>query len=158
MNLKTNTHQQLNQVLTSKLTSINQFFLHARMTKDWGLNLLDSAFYKKSIKDMKHADALIERILLLGGLPNLQKLDHLNIGENTEEVLSCNETFLNKQHAVIQDAITVCEASQDYVSRDLLSGILEYEEEAIDWNETQLSLLKDLGIQNYLQAQIGDNK
>ncbi len=158
MNLKANTHQQLNQVLTSKLTSINQFFLHARMTKDWGLNELDSTFYKKSIKDMKHADALIERILLLGGLPNLQKLDHLNIGENTEEVLSCNESFLNKQHVVIQDAIAVCEASHDFVSRDLLSDILAYEEEAIDWNETQLSLIKDIGIQNYLQAQIGENE
>ena len=158
MNLNATTHKTLNQVLTSKLTSINQFFLHARITKDWGLNNLDSVFYKKSIKDMKHADALIERILLLSGLPNLQKLNHLNIGENTAEVLSCNETFLNKQHAVIKAAIAVCEQEQDYVSRDLLSSILEYEEEAIDWNETQLSLIKDLGVQNYLQAQIGDNE
>ena len=157
MNSKTTTQTPLNEALTSKLTSINQFFLHARMTKDWGLNNLDSVFYKKSIKDMKHADALIERILLLGGLPNLQKLDHLHIGENTEEVLACNETFLNKQHEVFKNAIAACEQAQDYVSRDLLSNILEYEEEAIDWNETQLSLLKDIGIQNYLQAQIGDN-
>lgn len=158
MNLKSNTHQHLNQVLTSKLTSINQFFLHARITKDWGLNTLDSTFYKKSIQDMKHADDLIERILLLGGLPNLQKLDRLHIGENTEEVLDCNETFLSKQHAVIQTAITDCEQAHDYVSRDLLSHILAYEEEAIDWNETQQSLIKDLGIQNYLQAQTGDSE
>jgi bacterioferritin len=158
MSLNSSTHQALNQVLTSKLTSINQFFLHARMTKDWGLDALDSVFYKKSIKDMKHADDLIERILMLGGLPNLQKLDRLHIGENTEEVLACNATFLNKQHDVIKAAIADCEQAQDYVSRDLLSDILAYEEEAIDWNETQQSLIKDMGIQNYLQSQMGDTE
>lgn len=158
MSLKSSTHQVLNLVLTSKLTSINQFFLHARMAKDWGLEVLDSIFYKKSIKDMKHADALIERILLLKGLPNLQKLERLHIGENTNEMLTCNATFLAKQHAVIKQAIATCEQANDYVSRDLLSGILAYEEEAIDWHETQQSLINDLGIQNYLQAQMGESE
>ena len=156
MNLKSDTYKQLNQVLTSKLTSINQFFLHARISKDWGLEVLDSIFYKKSIKDMKHADALIERILLLGGLPNLQKLDRLHIGESVEEVFNCNATFLNKQHTVIKSTIADCEQAQDYVSRDLLSEILAYEEEAIDWNETQQELVEKIGIENYLQAQMGE--
>lgn len=156
MNLKSDTHKHLNQVLTSKLTSINQFFLHARICKDWGLEVLDKVFYKKSIKDMKHADALIERILLLGGLPNLQKLERLHIGENTEEVFKANDTFSNKQHAVIKQAIGDCEAAQDYVSRDLLSDIMAYEEEAMDWNETQLELISNIGIENYIQAQIGE--
>lgn len=145
----------LNGVLTSKLTSINQFFLHARMAKDWGLNALDEVFYKKSIKDMKHADELMARILLLGSLPNLQQLGRLQIGENTAEVIACNHTFLTQQHEVIKQAINNCEQAQDYVSRDLLSQILSHEEGAIDWHETQESLIKDIGIQNYNQAQMG---
>lgn len=157
MSLNSNTHSTLNQVLTSKLTSINQFFLHARMAKDWGLDALDSKFYKKSIKDMKHADDLIERILLLGGLPNLQKLNRLHIGENTAEMIQCNETFLTGQHTVIVEAIATCESEQDYVSRDLLSSILEHEEASIDWHETQRSLIKEVGLQNYLQSQTGEN-
>ncbi len=158
MNIDSSIHTTLNLVLTSKLTSINQFFLHARMTKDWGFAELDEVFYKKSIKDMKHADDLIERILLLGGLPNLQKLGKLNIGEDTAEVIKCNSEFLANQHQVIKTAITTCEAAQDYVSRDLLSSHLAHEEELIDWHETQVSLIDDVGLQNYLQAQIGDNE
>lgn len=155
MTLQSDTHKILNQVLTSKLTSINQFFLHARMAKDWGLDALDGVFYKKSIKDMKHADDLMERIFMLGGLPNLQKLERLHIGENAAEMLNCNAAFLQGQHAVIKATITACEAEQDYVSRDLLSQILEYEEDIIDWHETQQSLIQDVGLQNYLQSQTG---
>lgn len=154
--MSTPTSQELNLVLTSKLTSINQFFLHARICKDWGMNELDEVFYKKSIKDMKHADDLIERILLLGGLPNLQALGKLHIGENTEEVLNCNLGFLKQQHQVIKQAIGHCEQNQDYVSRDLLVNLLEYEEEAIDWTETQQSLIKDIGLPNYIQSQMGE--
>ena len=158
MNTDSKTHNTLNLVLTSKLTSINQFFLHARMAKDWGFGELDEVFYKKSIKDMKHADDLIERILLLGGLPNLQKLGKLNIGENAEEVILSNTQFLTGQHGVIKAAIASCEDAQDYVSRDILSKHLAYEEDIIDWHETQTSLIKDVGLANYLQSQIGDNE
>ena len=146
----------LNKVLLSKLTSINQFFLHARMCRDWGLEELDEWFYKKSIKDMKHADSLMERIFLLGGLPNLQALGRLNIGENTEEVMSCNLDFLKDQCEVIRSVIKTCEDSQDYVSRDLLVDFLEYEEEALDWTETQQALNQNIGIQNYNQSQMGN--
>ena len=149
--------KRLNEVLLSKLTSINQYFLHARMCKDWGLGELDECFYKKSIKDMKHADSLMERILLLGGLPNLQALGRLSIGENTEEVIACNLSFLHNQCEVIRSVIKSCEEAQDYVSRDLLVDFLEYEEEALDWTETQQSLIKDIGIQNYNQSQMGDD-
>ena len=155
MSLHSDTHKELNHVLTSLLTSINQFFLHARICKDWGLNTLDQVFYKKSIADMKHADDLIERILMLGGLPNLQQLDRLLIGESPEEVLSCNVRFLGHQHERIKIAIGLCETAQDYVSRDLLCRILDEEEEAIDWHETQHSLIKDTGLKNYLQSQTG---
>lgn len=155
MSIQSDTHKDLNQVLTSLLTSINQFFLHARICKDWGLDKLDQKFYKKSIQDMKHADDLIERILLLGGLPNLQQLDRLLIGESPVEVLSCNARFLDHQHARIKTAIGQCETAQDYVSRDLLGKILEDEEASIDWHETQQSLIKDTGLQNYLQSQTG---
>lgn len=147
----------LNEVLLSKLTSINQFFLHARMCKDWGLEELDECFYKKSIKDMKHADSLMERIFLLGGLPNLQALGRLHIGESTEEVINCNLKFLQSQCDVIRATIRTCEEAQDYVSRDLLVDFLEYEEEAFDWTETQQSLIEKIGIQNYNQAQMGDD-
>ncbi len=155
--MSTPTTQELNLVLTSKLTSINQFFLHARICKDWGMNELDEAFYKKSIQDMKHADDLIERILLLGGLPNLQALGKLQIGENTEEVFNCNLRFLKQQHQAFKQAVGHCEQNQDYVSRDLLVEQLEYEEEAIDWTETQQSLIKDIGLPNYIQSQMGED-
>ncbi len=146
----------LNQVLTSKLTSINQFFLHARMAKNWGLGELNEVFYKKSIQDMKDADAIIERILLLGGLPNLQALGTLKIGESPEETLNANLAFLQEQHPVVVAAIAHCESEQDYVSRDILVDILEHEEDDIDWTETQQSLIKDVGLANYLQSQMGD--
>lgn len=146
--------QHLNKVLTSELTSINQFFLHARMFKNWGLNELNSKAYKKSIKDMKQADDLIERILFLEGLPNLQQLGHLRIGEHTEEMLKCDMEFQLEQLSTLRDAIAYCESASDYVSRDLLEGILEYEEEHVDWIETQQYLIEKTGIENYLQTQM----
>jgi bacterioferritin len=144
----------LNQVLTTELTSINQFFLHARMFKNWGLEELNEKAYKKSIKDMKQADELIERILFLEGLPNLQQLGKLQIGEHTEEMLQCDLNVETIQVAELRDAITVCEQEKDYVSRELLTGILEYEEEYIDWLETQQILISTTGIENYQQSQM----
>lgn len=146
----------LNQVLTLELTSINQYFLHARMFKNWGIEELNEKAYKKSIKDMKQADDLIERILFLEGLPNLQHLGKLRIGEHTEEMLSCDMDFQLEQIPVLKDAIELCENEQDYVSREILEEILEYEEDYIDWLETQQSLIQNIGIENYIQSQIED--
>lgn len=146
--------KHLNQILTIELTSINQYFLHARMFRNWGLGELNGKSYKKSIKDMKQADDLIERILFLDGLPNLQNLNRLRIGEHTAEMLECDMTLQMEQLDVLRAAIAECEKQQDYVSRDLLEDILEYEEEHVDWIETQQYLIQNSGIENYLQSQM----
>jgi bacterioferritin len=146
--------KHLNQILTLELTSINQYFLHARMFRNWGLDELNEKSYKKSIKDMKQADELIERILFLEGLPNLQNINRLRIGEHTVEMLDCDLEFQLQQLADLRSAIADCESAQDYVSRDLLEEILEYEEEHVDWIETQQYLIQNSGIENYLQAQM----
>ena len=145
---------QLNKILTFELTAINQYFLHARMFKNWGLGKLDSKAYKKSIQDMKHADKLIERVLFLEGLPNLQQLEKLRIGEHSEEMLSCDKVMVTKQISALRSAIAICESEQDYVSRDMLDGLLEDEEEHLDWLESQQELISLTGIQNYLQSQM----
>lgn len=149
--------KHLNDVLTSELTSINQYFLHARMFRNWGLEELNEKAYKKSIKDMKQADNLIERVLFLEGLPNLQKLNKLNIGEHTEEMLQCDMQFQLDHITVLRKAIAHCETVQDYVSRDLLEDILEDEEEYVDWLESQEYLIKNAGIQNYIQSQMNSD-
>ncbi len=144
----------LNKVLTSELTSINQYFLHARMYKNWGINTLNSKCYKKSILDMKQADKIIERILFLEGLPNLQQLSPLAIGEHTEEMISCDTRFQTTQIEVVRNAITLCEQEKDYVTREILNAILNDEEEHLDWLETQKYQIDNMGIQKYIQAQL----
>ena len=142
----------LNQALTTELTSINQYFLHARMFKNWGLEELNEKAYKKSIKDMKQADELITRILFLEGLPNLQQLGKLQIGEHTEEMLMSDLTLEMKQIAELKSAIELCEQEKDYISRELLEDILTYEEDYLDWLETQEFLINATGIENYQQS------
>jgi len=147
---------QLNKVLTIKLTSINQYFLHARMFKNWGLEELNEKDYKKSIKDMKQADDLIERVLFLEGLPNLQQLERLRIGEHTAEMLGCDLELQHELMSILRASIALAETQADYVSRDLLEEILEYEEEHVDWIEAQQYLIAQAGIQNYIQSQVED--
>lgn len=144
--------EYLNTILTIELTSINQYFLHARMFKNWGFDELNSKAYKKSIKDMKQADELIERILFLEGLPNLQKLNRIRIGEKTEEMLQCDLDQITEQLVVMKEAIEYCEKVKDFVSRELLQEIQEYEEEYLDWLETQQYLIANVGIENYQQS------
>ncbi|MDA0689316.1 MAG: bacterioferritin [Proteobacteria bacterium] len=144
----------LNKALANELIAINQYFLHSRMYKDWGLHKLADKEYEESIDEMKHADELTERILFLEGLPNLQNLGKLLIGENTREMLECDLKLEMIACPDLKEGIACCESVGDYVSRDLLGRILESEEEHIDWLETQLSLIDRIGLENYQQSMI----
>ena len=149
--------EHLNKILRNELTAINQYFLHARMYKNWGLKKLADYEYHESIDEMKHADALIERILFLEGLPNLQDMNNIMIGETPQEVLECDLKLEMMVHPDLKDAIEYCASARDYTTRELFERILESEEEHIDWLETQLELIEKVGIQNYLQKNMEDS-
>lgn len=148
--------EHLNKILKNELTAINQYFLHSRMYGDWGLKALEKYEYEESIDEMKHADDLIKRILFLEGLPALQQLGRLKIGENVTEMMKGDLELELEGHADLKEAIKYCEEVRDYVSRELFEGILSDEEEHIDWLETNLSLIDKVGEKNYLQSQMGD--
>ncbi len=146
----------LNLVLGQSLIAINQYFLHARIVKNWGIDELNDAFYKQSIQEMKWSDELIERILLLEGLPNLQELGKLLIGEDVKEMLSCDLKLEARKHEVLLEAIATCEAHQDYVSRALLTKLKDGNEEYMDWLGSQEEMIARLGIQNYVQLKASE--
>ncbi len=144
----------LNLVLAQSLIAINQYFLHARIVKNWGIDALNATLYQQSIQEMKWSDELIERILLLGGLPNLQELGKLLIGETVSEILSCDIKLEQHKHDVLIDAIQVCKANRDFVSRELLVRLKDGNEEYEDWLSTQLEMIESMGIQNYIQYKV----
>jgi bacterioferritin len=146
----------LNAQLTNELTAINQYFLHARMYRHWGLEKLGKKEYEESIGEMKHADNLINRILMLDGLPNLQALNKLMIGEDTPEMLECDLKLEQAAQQTVKDGIAACEKAGDYVSRELFREILDDTEEHIEWLETQRELINKVGLQNYLQSQMSE--
>ena len=148
--------EHLNAQLKNELTAINQYFVHYRMLKHWGFDRLANKEYDESIGEMKHADALMERIFTLDGLPNLQDMGKLLIGESVPETLACDLKSETGAQATIKDGIAHCESVRDYVSRDLLQGILDDTEEHIDFLETQIELIGKVGVQNYLQSQMGE--
>ena len=145
----------LNKALKAELTAINQYFLHSRMLKDWGVSKLAKKEYEESIEEMNHADTIIERILFLGGLPNLQDLGKLYIGETVEEILQCDMKLEDIAVPMYRDAVAHCEKVRDYGTRDILQAILIEEENHVDFLETQFDLIKQMGIQNYIQLQSG---
>ena len=146
----------LNRVLKNELTAINQYFLHSRMLKNWGVSRLAKHEYEESVDEMKHADRLVERILFLEGLPNLQDLNKLLIGETVKEVLDCDLRLEHEAIPLVREAIACCEQQSDYVTRELLEDILEGEEEHVDWLETQLGLIDTMGLENFVQFQSGE--
>ena len=147
--------KHLNTILKNELTAINQYFLHARMLKDWGFSVLGDKVYHESIGEMKHADMIIGRVLMLEGLPNLQDLGLLKIGQNVEEIFSADLTVEMLNQGCLKEAILLCENERDYVTREIFQNILDDTEEHIDWIETQQGLIEKTGLQNYLQEQIG---